>query len=100
MLCTSARRLAPRLTGYREKVSIEINRRLAVAGSQVHYAFAVVAAEGQQSLVSRRRSTPSTGEEQGQRRWSSTEVAPAVKGLTLNVDEKVQRVKHRVPQKR
>lgn len=75
-----------------------VNRRLAIAGSQGH--SAVVAAEGERSLVCRRRSIPSTGEEQGQRRWSSTEAAPAVKGLTLNVDEKVQRVKHRVPQKR
>lgn len=34
------------------------------------------------------------------RQWASTKAAPAVEGLTLNVDEKVQRTKHRVPTKR
>lgn len=102
MLCNSARRIAPRLAGCRERGSVEINRSLAVAGlqqvSQFHSAAATAA--GEKSPAGRWRSPPSSAEEQGQRRWSSTEAAPAVEGLTLNVDEKVQRVKHRVPQKR
>lgn len=34
------------------------------------------------------------------RQRASTKAAPAVEGLTLNVDERVQRTKHRVPIKR
>lgn len=34
------------------------------------------------------------------RQWASTKAAPAVEGLTFNVDEKVQRIKHRIPMKR
>lgn len=90
MLCNSARRLAPTLAGCRERCSLSLDRRLAVAGAHVS------PAQGRWgcTAVSARR------EEQGQRRCSSTEAASPVKGLTLNVDEKIQRVKHRVPQKR
>lgn len=90
MLGNSARRLAPTLAGCRKRCSLSLDRRVAVAAAHIS------PAQG------RWRSTASSTrrEEQGQRRCSSTEAAPPVKGLTLNVDEKVQRVKHRVPQKR
>lgn len=92
MLGISANRLATSLAGGKDRGLFVICRNLSAAG--------IVG--GRETSAGRWRSFTAGGalEGQGQKRWASTEVAPKAQGITLDVDEKVHRVKHRVPQKR
>lgn len=93
MLCNSAHRVASGLAGCKNRGALIISRNLSAAG---------IAGGRETSLAGRWRYAKAGGAWQGrgQRRLESTEVASAAQGITLNVDEKVHRVKHRVPQKR
>ncbi|CAM9350061.1 unnamed protein product [Hapterophycus canaliculatus] len=93
MLCNSAHRSASRIAGCKERSTLVVIRSVSAAGT----------GGGREKSKARRWRSPTAGgawEGQGQRRLASMEVAPAAHGMTLNVDEKVHRVKHRVPQKR
>ncbi|CAN0200582.1 unnamed protein product [Ectocarpus sp. 6 AP-2014] len=91
MLCNTACRLATRLVGSRERGVVAISRNLAVQEAASSHLPSAAAggsrAPGEASA--------------GRWRWASTQATQtAVEGITLNVDEKLQRLKHRIPQKR
>lgn len=95
MLCNSARRLAPRVAGCPEKMTAMAHRKLAVEMSVSRMHSGAVTAVG----AGEARWGSAASQERGCRRWSSTEATTSA-GLTLNVDARISRVKHRIPQKR
>ncbi|CAM9160115.1 unnamed protein product [Ascophyllum nodosum] len=90
MLCTSARRLLPR-------ASASIHRGLAMPG-KLSLQLPQVSTQAAPGTASRR--TCADIKDRGLRRRASTEAVPEATGLTLDVDERAPRVKHRIPQRR
>ena len=90
MLCTLARRLLPR-------ASASIHRGLAMPG-KLSLQLPQVSTQAAPGTASRR--TCADIKDRGLRRRASTEAVPEATGLTLDVDERAPRVKHRIPQRR